>query len=372
MNQSLITLVDGTQEPEEYGFNAKKIINTGDAAHFGMRNMVYPAVSWLALRDNVIVAQGANLGLLPETNAPIIANANTIFDVASITKMFTAVLLLQCVEAGYVHLGQKIAEFLPDADGSVVANLTLKQLATHTSGLPPWIALHAGKRGHRAEIFATPLTSEPGTRYAYSDLGYILLGEILPRLVLSDMLGRLSLEEAMREKIFEPCGMARTGFNPAASLRSAIAPTANCPARPGKILVGEVHDANAWSMGGIAGHAGVFSTASDLARFAFALQSGIMLSPSARKIFCENQIDPKIGGHSIGCFTVPNPMLPHGDLLSPRTFGHTGFTGTLFLHDPEHRVTLILLTNRVYFPQDSAGISKIRRQFANAVAGAML
>ena len=366
LSEKLNLLQDGTQEPEKYGFDPEKIQYTEWAAHSGLPNRIYPAVSWLVMRENVVIAKGADVGLLPETNAPLTVDANMIFDVASITKMFTAVLLLQCVEAGGVHLGQKLGEFLPDADGSPVAKLTLKQLATHTSGLPPWAALHASKRGHLAEIFATPLTSEPGTRYAYSDLGYILLGEILHR-ITGDNLVRLT-----ELKIFQLCGMTRTGYNPAASLRTQIAPTANCPVRSDKILIGEVHDANAWSLGGVAGHAGVFSTAADLARFSLGLQSGALLSPAALRLLQQNQIAPEIGGHSIGAFTVPNPMLPRGDLLSTQTFGHTGFTGTLFLCDPENRLTLILLTNRVYFPQDNGGISKIRRQFANAVAGAML
>ena len=366
LSKELITLEDGTQEPEKYGFDPKRTSNIMKVACSGE---VYPAVAWLAMRDNVIITKGGGAIVAPETNAPIHVTPDMIFDVASITKMFTAVLLLQCVEAGYVHLGQKVSEFLPDAEGSPIANLTLKQLATHTSGLPPWIALHASKRGHRAEIFATPLQSEPGTRYAYSDLGYILLGEIVPRIPCHSF--HYTLEELARDKIFKPCGMTRTGFNPAASLRSRIAPTTNCPVRPDKILLGEVHDANAWSMGGVAGHAGIFSTATDLARFSVALQTGKLLSPAALRLFQENQIKSEIGGHSVGCFTVPNPMLPRGDLLSAQTFGHTGFTGTLFLFDPQSEVTLILLTNRVYYAQDNGGISRIRRLFANAVAGAM-
>ncbi len=364
LSEHAIKFEDGTQEPERYGFDPQRLANVAKVVQRGLDERVYPAAAWLVMAANVVVARGAVGGGQPESAAPVPATVETIFDVASITKMFTAVLLLQCVEAGDVHLGQKVGEFLPEADGTPAANLTLKQLATHTGGLPPWIALHAAKRGRLAEIFATPLTSEPGTRYAYSDLGYILLGEILTRLT------QTPLDQRAHQKIFHFCGMARTGFRPVASLRPQTAATANCPARPGKTFAGEVHDANAGSMGGVAGHAGVFSTVTDLARFAHSFQTVGVFSSAARRLFQENQIDPAIGGHSIGCFTPPNPMLPGGDLLSKQTFGHTGFTGTLFLHDSKNDKTLILLTNRVYFPQDSAGISKVRRQFANAVAGA--
>lgn len=365
MSDKLITLVNATSEPDKQGFDAQKLANVSKVVQRGLDERIYPVAVWLVMRGGAIVTQGALGNIQPNVVASSPATLDTIFDVASITKMFTAALLLQHAEAGDLHLGQRIIDFLPESDGSPAANLTLRQLATHTSGLPPWIALHAAKRGRLAEIFAAPLTAEPGTRYAYSDLGYILLGEILTRLT------QTPLDPLGHKRIFQPCDMTRTGYRPSATLRPQIAATANCPARPDKILVGEVHDANAWSMGGVAGHAGVFSTATDLARFFHSLQTGKIFHSAARHLFQENQIDPKIGGHSIGCFTSPNPMLPHGDLLSKQTFGHTGFTGTLFLHDPDNDITLILLTNRVYCQPESGGISKIRRQFANAVAGAI-
>ena len=328
-----------------------------------MAERVYPSAVWLVLHGSQVVTQGAIGQAQPDAALP--ATADTIYDAASLTKVFTAVLLLQSVQTGNVYLGQKVSEFLPSSGASPVGNLTLRQLATHTSGLPPWKALYPSRHGRLPELFATPLATAPGKQYAYSDLGYILLGEILTRTT------KMPLDTLMRQKIFQPCGMKDTGFCPASDQIPRLAATAYCPIRPGQILLGEVHDANAWSMNGVAGHAGIFTNAPDLARFTAALQSHVLLTPAALCLLTENQLAATIGGHSIGCFTFPNPMLPHGDLLSPRTFGHTGFTGTLLLFDPAHDLTLILLTNRVYHSFESAGMGRVRRLFANAVAGAM-
>jgi CubicO group peptidase (beta-lactamase class C family) len=295
----------------------------------------------------------------------------TIFDMASVSKPITATLLLQCVEQGQLNLGMTVAYLLPEAKEAPVGPVTLRQLATHTSGLPAWKPLYKTAAASALEdILTTPLETEPGTRYVYCDLGYILLGEILAR-VTGKPLDRLA-----QERIFAPLGMTRTAYCPDASLHPEIAATANCSWREGRILIGEVHDANAHSLGGVAGHAGLFSTAPDMARFGRALLNASsdlpsILGPRARQLAAANQIDPAIGGHSIGWFTPPNGMLPWGDLLSSQTFGHTGFTGTLLMMDPETDLILLLLTNRVYQPIEGSGVLRLRRLFANLVAGAI-
>ncbi|HEV2471523.1 MAG TPA: serine hydrolase, partial [Chthonomonadales bacterium] len=187
------------------------------------------------------------------------------------------------------------------------------------------------------------------------------------------------LDALARNRIFLPLGMMRSSYCPAAELHGHIAATANCKWREGEILAGVVHDANAHSLGGIAGHAGLFSTAPDIARLAVALlppsemlsERTRLLGPRARRLAAENQIEPSIGGHSIGWFTPPNGMLPAGDLLSRRSFGHTGFTGTSIVMDPELDLVLILLTNRVYVPGEGSELLKLRRYFAAAAAAAI-
>lgn len=353
------------------GFDPERLKRLSALVERGIEEGMYPAAVYRVLQSGRIVAQGA-LGMAqPDAAPPRPATMETIFDMASISKPFAATLLLQCVERGDLHLGQPIGDFLPEAGDSPVAKVSLRQIATHTSGLPPWKPLYQGTNALE-QIFATPLDHEPGTHYAYSDLGYILLGEIVARV------GGKPLAALAQERIFGPLGMTHTAYCPPAAWHPQIAATANCGWRKDRILVGEVHDANAHSLGGVSGHAGLFSNIPDLTRFALALQHparaqscGIppVISTLTRRLAQERQIAAEIGGHSIGWFTPPNGMLPFGDLLSPRTFGHTGFTGTLLMFDPEHELTLMLLTNSVYTPK--TGLLTLRRHFANAVAGAL-
>jgi len=354
------------------GFDAARLQRLPALVERGVIENMYPAAVYRVLRQGRIVAQGA-LGMAqPDASTPYATTMETVFDMASISKPFAATLLLQCVERGDLHLGQPIGDFLPEAANSPVAKINLRQIASHVSGLPPWKPLYQGADPALTQIFATALDYEPGIHYAYSDLNYILLGEIVARV------GGKTLDALAQERIFGPLGMTRTAYCPPSDWHPQIAATANCGWRKDQILVGEVHDANAHSLGGVSGHAGLFSNVPDMTRFVLALQypevakaCGLppILGPLARRLAQERQIAPEIGGHSIGWFTPPNGMLPYADLLSPHTFGHTGFTGTMLVFDPQNELTLILLTNSVYTPK--TGLLTLRRHFANAVAGAL-
>ena len=366
---------DLVKSPDALGFDPERLRRVDSLLQQGIADGLFPAAVYLVMRHGRIAAQGAHGSAQPAADPIVLARTDTIFDMASVTKPMTATLLLQCVGEGRLHLGQRVADFLPEAAESPVGPVPLWRLATHTSGLPAWKPLYETKAASAlADILATPLETETGTRYTYSDLGYILLGEILTRITGTP------LDRLAHERIFAPLSMERSGYRPDPALKPYIAATANCPWRKGKILVGEVHDANCHSMNGVSGHAGVFSTAPDMARFALAFQYpdtakhfGLppVLGPLARHQAGKNHLDPAIGGHSIGWFTVPSGYLPYGDLLSERAFGHTGFTGTLLMFDPEHDLTLILLTNRVYNPGEGLGVLRLRRLFANLVAGAI-
>ncbi len=367
---------DWSGKPETLGLEADGLRRAEAILRKGLEAGIYPAAVYAVLRDGKIAAAGAMGVAQHDGEHPIVAEPWTVFDMASLTKPVAATLLLQCVERGDLHLGMRVVDFLPESAGSPVGAITLFQLATHTSGLPPWKPLYKSERDSAIEeILATDLEAEPGTRYAYCDLGYILIGEILQRVT------GVKLDKLARARIFAPLGMIDSTYCPDESVHGTIAVTANCPWREGLTLVGQVHDANAHSMNGISGHAGLFSTAPDMARFAVSLfypeeaaRLGIpaLLKPATARLAATRQTDPAVGGHSIGWFTMPNGMLPRGDIFSKRTFGHTGFTGTLLLHDPECGVTVILLTNRVVNPADGTNIGRIRRLFANAIAGTMI
>lgn len=361
--------------PEAVGYDKPHLKYAEDLLSNGVQNGIFPAATYMVLRHGMVLAQGAYGVPQPSTKPPTPATIDTVFDLASITKTFTATLLLQSIEEGKILLNSTVEDHITEANGTPIAPLTIKQLATHTSGLPAWKALYKRTKGSALnEILATPLEKTPGTHYAYSDLGYILLGEILSRLHSKP------LDTLVKQRICDPLGMKNSGFRPPVSQRPHIAATANCPMREGKILLGEVHDANSHSMGGVSGHAGMFSNAPDMARYAVALcypeiarhlNIPPLLGNLARRLMQHSQIEESIGGHSIGWFTPPNGYLPRGDLLSLHTFGHTGFTGTMLMFDMDNEIAILLLTNRVYMPNDGKESLRVRRLFANAIAGAL-
>jgi CubicO group peptidase (beta-lactamase class C family) len=298
------------------------------------------------------------------------ATPETIFDLASLTKpVCTATAVMWLAERGAFHLGEEARAFLGDSVGSHWEGVTLRHLLTHTSGLPAWKKFHSQGLGREevvARVLATERERPVGSRYVYSDLGFITLGEIVER-VTGEGLERFAARE-----LFGPLGMADTGFRPPAALSERIAPT-RCPDRA-RVLVGEVHDGNAASMGGIAGHAGLFAPVADLAAYARMLlregqaDGARLLSPLAVRAMAAPQLDPTVGGSTLGWFCSPSGMLPRGDLLPADTFGHTGFTGTSLLVTPSLGAAVLLLTNRVYPEAEAAPFLRLRRRFHNAIA----
>jgi serine-type D-Ala-D-Ala carboxypeptidase len=357
--------------PEKAGIDPKRLAVADAHVRAGLDDNTYPAAVLLVARHGKIVHHKA-FGKLAD-GAPV--QPDTIFDLASLTKPHVAVALLTLVEDGKLFLAQTVDEFFPEAKGSPLAPLTLRQLATHSSGLPSWKALYKIKGGKDvilAEIFRSALTHPAGTHYTYSDLGYILLGEVVARV------SEMPLDQYLHARLFAPLGMNDTGYLPPASLRPRIAPTANEPSRTGEIMTGVVHDGNANSLGGVAGHAGLFGTAADVAIFATALtengqvQGHRVLGKPTLRLVQHSQLAAEVGGHSIGWFAPPNGMLPRGDLLDDTTFGHTGFTGTMVVNNPSTGVVVILLTNRVMNPAENSNMARIRRKVLNAVASGIV
>lgn len=356
-------------QPQDLGLAPEWLQLAGVHVQAGLDEGVYQAAVLLVARYGAVGYEAAFGSLMP--GGPP-TQPDTLFDLASLTKPCVAAALLTLVEDGKLSLTQSVAEILPEARGTAIAPVTMKQLATHTAGLPAWKPLHeAGSTVERqiAEILRTPLQHPAGTRYEYSDLGYILLGGIIARA------SGMELNRYLHERIFAPLGMEDTGYRPPTALHGRIAPTAHSNLRPGAMLIGEVHDENASASGGVSGHAGLFGTAPDLAVFANALldhgDGPRLLSLPSLRLVQTNQIPPEIGGHSIGWFTPPNPLLSRGDLLSEETFGHTGFTGTLIVCDPAFDLVVILLTNRVMAGRDGRGIRQVRQRVLNAVASAV-
>jgi len=299
----------------------------------------------------------------PERGTP--AHLDTVFDLASLTKpVACACSVLALVEEGRAQLEEPVASLLPDAP-AWFKRIRLRHLLTHTSGLPAWKPFYEQAQGDALvqAVMQTPPSALPEARYEYSDLNYILLGEIVRR--LTDK----SLADYARERIFEPVGMSDTLYIPREELLHRVAVTANCPWRKGQVLRGQVHDANAWAIGGVSGHAGLFSTATDLARFCQMLLrrgDGVLAAMSVEQMF-RNQI-PGIGGQSFGWFTHPNEMLPRANLLPESCIGHSGFTGTALLLNRQPEFFVVLLSNRVYCAYEGDRWLPHRRRILNAMS----
>ncbi len=302
---------------------------------------------------------------------------NTRYDLASLTKpMATSASLLTLVEAGEIALTQTVGEFLGEQAGTW-ASVTVKHLLTHTSGLPAWIACYEHGDGHEAALAAIlglPPDVEPGTRYTYSCLNFILLHRII------EQVAGQGLDMFARAQVFGPRDLPSLTYRPAPASDSPVAPTISREG-PDKdtILVGRVHDGNARAIGGVSGNAGLFGTARDVARF-----GQLLLPPddSAMRLFgaptrariLTSQIAPDVGAHSLLFFAQGNGFCPAGDLLSPRAIGHSGYTGTLLTLDPTYDLVVALVTNAVYTPDGDDGKASylsVRRKFLNAVAGCL-
>jgi CubicO group peptidase (beta-lactamase class C family) len=309
---------------------------------------------------------------------------DTIWDLASLTKVVvTTTLAMMLVDEGKLDLEARVSGFLPGFTGGGKERVTLRQLLTHSGGLLWWAPLYKDVQGGAAyleRILATDLAYEPGTKAVYSDLGLILLGDVIERL------GGAPLGELARLRVLDPLGMKDTLYLPPAALLPRIAPTENDPWR-GRVLRGEVHDENAFALGGIAPHAGLFGTAPDLARFAAMLldegrgPGGRLVSRATVELFTARAGVP-LASRALGWDTPANETgersstpgakgyTSAGSLLSPRSFGHTGFTGTSMWMDPERELFVILLTNRVH-PTRENDIRAVRAQVADAAVRAL-
>jgi beta-N-acetylhexosaminidase len=300
-------------------------------------------------------------------------SADTIYDAASLTKsVVTATLVATQAEAGRIGVDLPVSRYIPEWNEGPNADwrktVTVRNLLTHTSGLPAhkdyFLSLHS-KREFIAAICREPLEYAPGTKTVYSDLGFIVLGEILERAT-----GK-TVDQLARQQIFTPLEMSSTAFNPPNNLLGRIAPTENDAAFRKELVQGVVHDENAYAMGGVAGHAGMFTTAGDLAAFCQMLLNGgiyghhrLLTRTTIAQFTAPQQIADS--ARTLGWMT-PTPNSSSGRYFGPRSFGHLGFTGTSIWIDPDRKLFVILLTNRVYPTRQNDKIAAVRPAVHDAV-----
>ena len=294
---------------------------------------------------------------------------DTIFDLASLTKPFTATCVMRLVERGQVRLNDAVARYLPEFARNGKQEITVRQLLTHFSGLPADLELKPSWSGYARALqlaYDTEPVMPPGSGFLYSDINYIVLGELVARV------SGVTLDTYAATHIFAPLKMETTRFNPPAEWRARTASTA--PDAHGVILRGMVDDPTARRMGGVAGHAGLFSTADDLARFAQAMldRDGRLLSPvSIEKMTTPQQPATSTVLRGLG-WDIDSPFSTNrGELLPVGSFGHSGFTGTSIWIDPVTQTYIILLSNAVHPRGTNNEIVSLRTRVANAVAAGL-
>jgi CubicO group peptidase (beta-lactamase class C family) len=289
------------------------------------------------------------------------------WDLASVTKAIVGLAVMSLVESGILTLDDTIAEHLPDYLGTDKARLTLRQLLTHTSGIPGQVPLyleHPTRDALLTAIRELPLRSDPGTDVAYSSQGFIVLG------LIAEAVTGQSLDRIVHDRVCAPVGMTGTTFGLPDSLRQIAVATENDPWR-GQMVQGEVHDENAVVLGAPAGHAGLFSTLRDLESLGQALcangagRDGRLLAPATLRVMTTPMTDHLPLRRSLAWQGWDAVGSPAGDLIGPNGYGHTGFTGTSLWVDPDAGRFVVLLTNRVHPSRDGNGISRVRRLVHN-------
>jgi serine-type D-Ala-D-Ala carboxypeptidase len=274
----------------------------------------------------------------------------TMYDLASLTKIVaTTAAAMVLVDQGKLRLDERVTHYLPGFASGAKGQVTIRDLLTHRSGLPAGIDIstRAGPESARNAVLAASLVRTPGSEYEYSDLGLDVMGFVVERIT------HQPLDQFVRRAVYAPVGMRSTTFRPDPSLQWLIAPTEKPVAR------GEVHDPAARAMGGVAGHAGLFSTASDLAVFAQLMLDGGVAGKT--RLFADSTTreftKPGPGWRGLGWQTCPGDG-SCGQFLSTRAFGHTGFTGTSMWIDPERDLIVIVLTNWIH-GRASGGVAPV-------------
>ena len=278
---------------------------------------------------------------------------------------------MQLYQRGLLDLELPVAAVVPEFAGTDPRRdeVTIHMLLAHSSGLPAYekLFLRAFVREELlAAAYATPLSDDPGAKADYSDIGFIILGAVLERIADEP------LDRFCQREIFGPLGMARTAFNPPASWRTSIPPTVDDQSFRKRIIQGEVHDENASVLGGVAGHAGVFATAEDVATFAHSMLQGgnPIVRPETLALFTRRESSPSGTSRALGWDTPSSPS-QSGKYLSANSFGHLGYTGTSLWIDPTRQLSVTLLTNRTWPDCNNQAIKEIRPKFHDAVIDAL-
>lgn len=350
---------------------------------------VFPGAAWGVLHNNEVVALGAAGRFTYDTDAPEVT-PETVFDLASLTKVMAttsmAMLLFDkgrshknrapAEQRGVLDLDARLGDILPGfvvgmEHGSHKERVTLRMLLAHSSGLPGYAPLfekHHTPEGMLRAALHVPLEAQPGTRAEYSDIGFILLGKAL-EVLSGDFAGRYFARE-----IAAPLGLETACYCPPADWRPHIPPTENDRVYRRRVIQGEVQDENCYALGGVAGHAGLFSNALDVLRFAACiLEEGrtppgrTLFQPETVRLFAARQPEPAGTSRALG-WDKPSEPSSSGQHFSAASIGHLGYAGTSLWIDPQRKLAVVLLTNRTWPDRSNKAIQLVRPAFHDAVA----
>jgi CubicO group peptidase (beta-lactamase class C family) len=344
----------------------------------------FPCCSLAVTLRGELIAHKALGRFTYEASSPAVSTAS-IFDLASVTKVVaTTAMAMILYERGLVDLEAPVTAIVPEfaSDDPRRSDVTLHQLLAHSSGLPAYEKLFLRARTREELLqaaFTMELTAEPGQRAEYSDIGFLILGVALERLADEP------LDVFCQREVFGPLAMSHTTFNPAKSLHENIPPTecsadtlvraAADPATTlpsGRLIQGDVQDENARALGGVAGHAGVFATSEDVARFAHSMLNGgyPILRPDTVQLFTRCESAPEGTSRALG-WDTPSAPSQSGKYFFPRSYGHLGYTGTSLWIDPDRQLSITLLTNRTWPNCRNQAIKQVRPAFHDAVIEAL-
>lgn len=341
----------------------------------GIDQRAFPGAAVAVTHQGELIAhKGLGHFTYDATSAAI--TAETVYDLASVTKVIattTACMILH--DRDLFQLDQLLVELLPgfaesdSEQGDTRRQVTLRMLLAHSSGLPAYVKLFQtahNKDGLLHQALRVPFTANPGSRAEYSDIGFILLGEALQKL------SGEPLDQFCQREIFAKLNLASTCFNPPADLKPAIPPTEDDRTFRHRLIQGEVNDENASVMGGVAAHAGCFSTVLDVSVFAHCMLRGgtPLVKKKALEIFTRRQDSPTGTSRALGWDTPSQPS-QSGRYFSSRSYGHLGYTGTSLWIDPDRQLSVTLLTNRTWPDRGSPSIKQIRPAFHDAVIEAL-
>ncbi len=335
----------------------------------------FPACSLAVTFRGELVAH-KTLGRFTFDPASPEVSAASIFDLASLTKVVaTTTMAMILYERGLLDLEAPVTAIVPEFAGDHSGDdprrreVTVRMLLTHSSGLPAYEKLFLRVKSREDLLqgaFSTALAAPPGARAEYSDVGFMILGVVLERLADE------SLDAYCQREIFGPLGMTHTTFNPTPAFKNSIPPTADDRTFRHRIIQGEVQDENASVLGGVAPHAGLFSTAEDLAIFAHAMLNGgyPILRSSTVELFSRRESGLEGTSRALG-WDTPSALSQSGKYFSSRSFGHLGYTGTSLWIDPDRQLSITLLTNRTWPDCKNEAIKLVRPAFCDAVIEAL-